>query len=263
VRTRFEGRSESEVEEMLAELATFRDTVLANARLRNGDIVADVGAGTGLLTVAAAERVAPDGEVLAIDVSVDALEELRRVCTSANVFYLVGSADVLPLPDGSVDAVVMRSVLIYVYDKREAVIELFRVLRSGGRVSIFEPINQRNTRLSQVVDFGSLADRVVEWEEATYKDPDDPMLNFDEHDLERLFHDTGFDDVSVDFRIGESELPAERQLNAVGAPGRLSLLDAWRGAFPADAVEQLQAAVRAAGTVRRAWPQVYLRATKP
>jgi ubiquinone/menaquinone biosynthesis C-methylase UbiE len=248
---------------MLLEVAAFRDNVLANANLDAGDVVADVGAGTGLLTVAAAERVAPDGDVLAIDVSVDALEELRRNCPAANVFYLVGSAEVLPLPDASANAVLTRSVLIYVQDKAEAAREFFRVLRSGGRVSIFEPINRRNTRLSDVVDFGDLRERVAEWERATYEDPTDPMLNFDERDLERHFREAGFAGVTGDLRPGETEMSAETQLNAVGAPGRRSLLETWRNTFPPDVVDELEARVRAAGTVRRAWVQLYLRADKP
>jgi arsenite methyltransferase len=247
---------------MLSELATFRDTVLDNANLRPSDVVVDAGAGTGLLTVGASERVAPDGDVLAIDISVDALEELRRVCSASNVFYLVGTADVLPLPDRSVDVVLTRSVLIYVQDKVEAAREFFRVLRSGGRISIFEPINQRNTRLSQVVDFGDLQQQLEEWERTTYQDQDDPMLNFDERDLERLFRDAGFVDVTGDLRPGEGELSAERTLHTVGAPGRLSLFDAWAEEFPPDIVDRLAAAVRAKGTIRRSWPQLYLVARK-
>lgn len=247
---------------MLAELSTFRETVLERAQLKAGDTVVDVGAGTGLLTVAAAERVAPGGDVLAVDISVDALEELRKVCTAPNVFYLIGGADVLPLPDESVDAVVTRSVLIYVHDKAEAVREFFRVLRKGGRVSIFEPINRSNTRLSEAVDFGDLHERLAEWERESYEDPKDPMLNFDEHDLEHLFRDVGLVKVIADLRPGEGELSAERQLTAVGAPGRLSLLDAWAKDFPPDLVERLSAAVRAQGTITRAWPQLYLSGSK-
>ncbi|HYY64209.1 MAG TPA: methyltransferase domain-containing protein, partial [Gaiellaceae bacterium] len=82
---RYEGRSDREVEEMHAEVVAFRDNVLDNAPLHPGDTVVDVGAGLGLLTLAAAERVAPDGEVLAVDISVDALEELRRVATASNI----------------------------------------------------------------------------------------------------------------------------------------------------------------------------------
>jgi hypothetical protein len=53
-----------------------------------------------------AERVAPDGDVLVVAESVDILEELRAKTDAPNVFYLVGCAEVLPLPDASVDEVV-------------------------------------------------------------------------------------------------------------------------------------------------------------
>jgi arsenite methyltransferase len=259
---RYEGRSEQEVEEIQAEVAAFRDRVLDNAHIRPGDTVVDVGAGLGLLTLAAAERVGPEGDVVAVDISVDALEELRRVARNANISYLIGSADVLPLPDESVDVVLTRSVLIYVHDKAEAAREFHRVLRDRGRLSIFEPINRRNIRLSEVVDFGEHRERVEEWERKTYGNPDDPMLNFDERDLERMFRDAGFRDVGGDLRPGEGELPAEQVLNAVGAPGRLSLLAAWTQEFGQDEAERLAAVVRAAGSVRRGWRQLYLTARK-
>jgi len=248
---------------MLSELASFRDRVLGNARIVPGETVVDVGAGTGLLTVGAAELVSPDGEVLAVDVSVDALEELRRICLAPNVFYLIGQADVLPFTDASVDTVLTRSVLIYVQDKAEAAREFLRVLRSGGRVSIFEPINSRNTRLADAVDFGELRDEVAEWERSRYEDPDDSMLNFDEDDLEGFFRDAGFVAVVGKLESGTSRMSADRMLNGVGAPGRLSLLEAWTERFPQDVVERLTASVRAQEQITRDWPQLYLVATKP
>jgi len=72
---------------------------------------------------ALAERVAPDGDVLVVDASVDMLEELRAAAHAPNVFYLLGYPDVLPLPDGSVDEVVGRP------GSAEAQAELDRVLR--------------------------------------------------------------------------------------------------------------------------------------
>ena len=246
----------------MAELAEFRDTVLDNARIRPGDTVVDAGTGTGLIALGAAERVGTDGDVFAIDISVDCLEELRRLASASNVFYLIGSADILPLTNESVDVVCTRSVLIYVDDKAEAAREFFRVLRAGGRVSMFEPINRRNTRLFEAIDFGDLHGQVAEWSRARYEDPDDPMLNFDEHDLEEHFRDAGFVDVTGDLRAGESEMPAEHLLTAIGAPGRLSLLDAWAKDFPPDVVERLAAAVRKQGTIRLSWPQLYLAARK-
>jgi ubiquinone/menaquinone biosynthesis C-methylase UbiE len=113
-----------------------------------------------LLTPGAVERVGPEGDVLAIDISVDALEELRANTAAPNVYYLIVRADVLPLMDESVDAVFARSALIGADDKTEAARELFRVLSSGGRISI-------------------------------YVDPD-------EGDLERVFTSAGFGDVRTD-----------------------------------------------------------------
>jgi arsenite methyltransferase len=265
VRTRFEGWSQEEVAEALEELAGWRDAVLDAARIEPGETVVDVGAGTGLLALGAIDRVGPDGTVIALDVSVDALEELRANTTSPNVSYLVGRADVLPLPDESVDAVVTRSVLIYVDDKAEAAREFQRVLRTGGRVSLFEPINIRNLLLSQAVDFsplGELGDRLRAWNERFYANRDDPMLNFDESDLERFFVEAGFAEVRLDFGSEEDEIPAERYLNQVGAPGRPTLLARWREDFEPAEVDRLAAFLEGRSIPVRT-PHAFLSATKP
>jgi ubiquinone/menaquinone biosynthesis C-methylase UbiE len=72
---------------------------------------------------ALAERVAPDGDVLVVDESVDVLEQLRAQTPAPNVFYLLGCAEVLPLPDASVDEVVGAA------PNTEARAEFDRVLR--------------------------------------------------------------------------------------------------------------------------------------
>jgi len=249
----------------LDELARKRDRVLDAAELEQGAAVADVGAGTGLLTLGAVDRVGPDGDVIALDISVDALEELRANTAAPNISYLVGQADVLPLRDASVDAVVTRSVLIYVDDKAEAAREFARVLRSGGRVSLFEPINRRNLLLTQSVDFsplGDLGDRLRAWNEAFYARTDDPMLNFDESDLERLFAGAGLADVRVELGADEHRIPGERYLNQVGAPGRPTLLERWRQEFAAEEVERLAAFV-AERTIPARFPYAFVAARKP
>jgi ubiquinone/menaquinone biosynthesis C-methylase UbiE len=221
--------------------------VLDAAQIAAGETVLDVGAGTGLLALGAVERVGPDGDVIALDVSIDALEELRTNTKAPNLAYLIGSADVLPLPDGSVDAVVTRSVLIYVDDKAEAVREFHRVLRPRGRVSLFEPINSRNLLLSQAVDLsplGELGDRLRAWNERFYENREDPMLNFDESDLERFFVEAGFEDLRVDFAANEDEVRGERYLSQVGAPGRPTLLERWADEFSAEEVERLASFLR-------------------
>jgi arsenite methyltransferase len=238
--------------------------VLDAAQITEGETVLDVGAGTGLLALGAVDRVGRQGDVIALDISVDALEELRANTKTPNLAYLVGSADVLPLPDASVDAVVTRSVLIYVEDKAEAAREFHRVLRPGGRVSLFEPINSRNLRLSQAVDFsplGELGERLRAWNERFYANRDDPMLNFDESDLGRFFAEAGFDNVRVEFDADEDEVRGERYLNQVGAPGRPTLLQRWREEFSPQDVERLEAFLRDRMIPIRN-PQAFLSASK-
>jgi arsenite methyltransferase len=253
------------VRDALEELGRWRDRVLDGARIAAGETVADVGAGTGLLTLGAVGRVGPDGDVLAIDISVDALEELRAHANATNLFYLVGSAEVLPLTDDSLDAILTRSVLIYIKEKAEAAREFYRVLRQGGRVSLFEPINSRNLRLSQAVDFsplGELGERLQAWNEAFYANRDDPMIDFDESDLESFFLAAGFADVQLELGAVEHELSGGRYLNQVGAPGRPTVLERWREEFGPDDADRLEEFLRDRSIAVR-HPHAFLTATKP
>jgi ubiquinone/menaquinone biosynthesis C-methylase UbiE len=154
--------SDEEVTAALRGLGRTRDRVLDGAAIRAGDAVLEVGAGIGLLALGAVERVGGDGDVFAVDVSVDALQELRRSAGAPTLWYLLGEAEVLPLPDAFVDVALMRSVLIAVRDVEAAVQELCRVLRSGGRLSLFEPLNGRATSMHEVkqLDADSLVDAV-------------------------------------------------------------------------------------------------------
>jgi arsenite methyltransferase len=265
VRTRFACWSDADVRAALDELGRKRDRILDAAEIEPGDIVADVGAGTGLLTLGAVERVGPDGEVIAIDVSADALDELRANAVAANISYFLAWAEALPLLDESVDAVVTRSVLIYVKEKAETAQEFFRVLRPGGSISLFEPINSRNLRLWQAVDFsplGELGARLRDWEDAVYANRDDPMLDFDEADLERLFGEAGFAAVRIEPGADEHEVDAELHLNQVGAPGRQTLLARWRDDFPSEDVERLVEFL-CGRTISVRHPYVFLTARRP
>src|SRR6266571_4128171 len=133
------------LEQQLPELYAFRDSVLANAAIAEGDVVLDVGAGNGLLGFGALDKVGPHGKVIFSDISEDLLSECRRLAEELGQLercrFLRAAADDLPLDDASVDVVTTRSVLIYLMNKRPAFDEFFRVLRPGGRLSIFEPIN--------------------------------------------------------------------------------------------------------------------------
>jgi SAM-dependent methyltransferase len=239
--------------------------VLDGAEIAEGDTVLDVGAGVGLLTFDAHERVG-DGWVIAVDPSVDALEELLRRAherEAGGIMYLVGEAGALPLPDASVDVVVLRSVLVHVEDVRAAVAEFARVLRPAGRVSLREPLNRDGTYLSTAIDWGELDGRVKE----VWASIDDPLQRLDADTLRAAFE--GWADVAIDVEDPGDEWHVTREsaharLDATGAPGQPSLRERWEQAFTPEEVQTLVARLEslAGGTVTFRRPEAYVTARR-
>lgn len=199
-------------------LEPIRDRVLGAADVGPGAVVLDVGCGDGLLGFGALPLVGDRGRVVFSDVSDDLLERCRRIASELGVFdrcgFVSSSAESLDgVDDVSVDVVVTRSVLIYVEDKAAAFASFRRVLKPGGRISLFEPINRRGTELNRDTLFGyeaapiqDLVDKV--W--AVFKasaPPDGPMMGFDETDLLHLAERAGFSDVTVNLELSSSDRP--------------------------------------------------------
>lgn len=182
-------------------LTAFRDGVLDRARIVAGDTVLDVGTGTGLVGFGALDRVGPTGRVVLSDVSADLLDECRRAAAgdSRCAFVMGGADDLSAVPDASVDVVTIRSVLIYVDRKAAAFAEMRRVLRPGGRLALFEPVNRfaAADRLFglDLSPLGEVAAKML----AAYP-VIEAMVDFDERDLLRLAREAGFRDIVMDYR---------------------------------------------------------------
>jgi ubiquinone/menaquinone biosynthesis C-methylase UbiE len=193
-------------------LYPWRDEVLDRARLKPGETLLDVGTGDGLIAFGALGRLGPTGHVIFSDVSPDLLGHCRAAAAAEGLLgrcgFVQASADSLgAIADASVDAVTTRSVLIYVKDKAAALREFRRVLRPGGRVSLFEPINRlmrdRPGRFSgyDVRPVAALAGKVRAVYQAIQPPGSDPMLDFDERDLVRHAEDAGFPQISLELRV--------------------------------------------------------------
>jgi len=192
-------------ERMLPGLMEFRDRVLAGAAIAAGDIVLDVGCGDGLLGVGALQR--DPAKVIFSDISLDLLAQCRDTIDDARAeFVHTGLPELEAIEPGSVDVAMTRSVLIYVEDKAASFASLRRVLRPGGRLSIFEPINRFchpapsgqlwGYDIRGMEDLGVRANAVA----ARYQSTNGPMLDFDERDLLALAHEAGFSEVKLDYR---------------------------------------------------------------
>ncbi|AGL18757.1 methyltransferase domain-containing protein [Actinoplanes sp. N902-109] len=255
------------------QLLAFRDGVLDRARIATGDTVLDVGTGTGLLALGALDRVGGTGRVVFSDIS----DDLLRQCAASTggdprcSFVRAAADDLGAVPDASVDVVVTRSVLIYVDDKAAAFAEFRRVLRPGGRLSVFEPINSfPGTPTLLGLDPGPVAALAERVRGAYPRIP--AMTGFDERDLLRAVRDAGFTAVAMDYRA-EVDVPGppigDWQALKNTAPNPLA--PTWAEAMAAVLTPAELARLDAYGerAVTEAWPtrrtaaSVYLSAESP
>lgn len=119
------------------QLRPAQDLMLRLAALRQGERVLDIACGTGLVTFRAADAVGPAGFVAASDIS-EAM--VSAVAAAAAARGLTGDfrrmdAEALDHPDASFDAVLCALGLMYVAEPPNALREMRRVLKPGGRAA--------------------------------------------------------------------------------------------------------------------------------
>ncbi|MBR9988996.1 MAG: arsenite methyltransferase [Gemmatimonadetes bacterium] len=196
-------------EALLASLGCGNPTALAE--LHEGEVVLDLGSGGGIDVLLSARRVGPTGRAYGLDMT-DEMLELARAnqarAGAANVEFLKGDIEAIPLPDASVDVIISNCVINLAADKAKVLREAFRVLRPGGRFAVSDIVVTREVpapvRRSMELWMGCVAG-------ALHRDEYMALLaeaGFEDIDLEptRVYNAADADAFGVDTGISGAEL---------------------------------------------------------
>ena len=115
--------------------------VVAALKLKPGDVVADIGAGTGAFALPFAKAVSPSGQALAVDISQDLLDYMNDKARKehvSNLYTILGRRDDARLPQGAVDVVFFHDVFHNMNDRQAYLKVLAPSLKPGGRIAVVE-----------------------------------------------------------------------------------------------------------------------------
>jgi arsenite methyltransferase len=181
-----EQRGELPTATTLASLGCGNPTAVAD--LHEGEVVLDLGSGGGIDVILSAKRVGPTGVAYGLDMTDEMLALGRKNAEEAgvaNVHFLKGVIEEIPLSADSVDVVISNCVINLSVDKTAVLTEMARVLRPGGRVGVSDVVAEDRLTAEQRAARGSYVGCIA------------GALSKGEYveGLERA----GFDDVSVEF----------------------------------------------------------------
>jgi arsenite methyltransferase len=143
----------------------------AVADLHEGETVLDLGSGGGADVLISARRVGATGKAIGLDMTDEMLELARSNAAEAgvaNVEFVKGYIEEIPLPEASVDVVISNCVINLAGDKQRVLAEAARVLRPGGRFAVSDVIADEDmddaTRADMAAYTGCIAGALTEAE---------------------------------------------------------------------------------------------------
>jgi arsenite methyltransferase len=149
-------RSELPDAAALASLGCGNPTAVAD--LHEGEVVLDLGSGGGIDVILSAKRVGPTGIAYGLDMTDEMLTLARKNAQDAgvaNVHFLKGVIEQVPLPADSVDVVISNCVINLSVDKAAVLAEMARVLKPGGRVGVSDVVAEDRLTPAQRAERGS------------------------------------------------------------------------------------------------------------
>jgi len=283
------GDSAQQADNLRPAIQGYADRVLDAARLTAGMTLVDVGSGEGLIAFQAIERIGPSLNVILTDLSGPMLhyaqQQARERGVSSQCSFIHASAeDLSAIPDASVDVVMTRSVLAYVKNKRQALQEMRRILKPGGRIALAEPVfrddaikvlamknwinghpGHENARYLKLLHL---------WKSGQYPDTmekiaDNPLTNYSERDLFLMAAEAGFGAVHVELHLDLVQrdiVPWEKYIECSPHPLAPPLSEIMQNSFTEDDriyFEEVMRPILARGEIDGIERMVYLTATRP
>ncbi len=191
----YEDTSLTDLPESVTGLSLGCGDPIGIASLNAGETVLDLGSGGGIDCFLAAERVGETGHVIGVDMTPEMLERAnanKERLGVKNVEFRQGYIEDLPVDDNSIDVILSNCVINLSPDKAAVFREAFRVLRSGGRVSISDIVTEGHFSEEQRADAAS-------WSACL-------TGAIDVNDYVQLMRDAGFVDIEVNAKAPTEDI---------------------------------------------------------
>ncbi len=130
---------------------------VAMGKIKEGNIVLDLGSGAGFDCFLASKRVGKTGKVIGVDMTEEMIKKAKAIAEKndyKNVEFRLGEIENLPIDDSSIDVAISNCVINLVPDKEKAFREIYRVLKKDGKIY-----------LSDIVLLDNIADELKSDEE--------------------------------------------------------------------------------------------------
>ncbi|MCG8525779.1 MAG: arsenite methyltransferase [Opitutales bacterium] len=178
----------------------------AMAQLKKGETVVDLGSGAGFDCFIAAKQVGEEGKVIGVDMTPDMISTARKNAVAggfSQVEFRLGEIEALPVGDNQVDVIMSNCVINLSPDKPAVFRESYRILKSGGRLSIADVVATAEMPAEVKEDFANFTSCIA----------GAAMVE----DVEHMLKDAGFAEVKI--TTNEDTREMINKWSSIGKPG--------------------------------------------